>query len=147
MSVLKENRKISKVEFINKAYDIEVEIEKIAIKIPMRRSNHIFSRIEQLSYELLENTRKGNEVFAICKEDYFRRRQYMQSALEALGALITQLSVAQEVFLEKLPEEKKIKDGTWASLTNKLMEERKILTEIIKTDCSRFGELPSYLEK
>ncbi len=146
MSVIKEKRQPSNVEFINKAYEIEVEIENISIRVPQRRSQHIFARIEQLSFNILENVRKGNTVFVNCKEDYFRRRQYMQSALEDTNALITQLSVAQEVFLSKLPKEKQVKDSTWGSLITKVTEEIKLLTEIIKTDYNRFKNFQSYLD-
>ena len=144
MSVLKEKRNLSEVEFINTAFNIEVLIEQISIKIPQRRQQHIYARIENLSYNILENTIKANTIFAVYKEDVFRRRQYFQAALEDLCALITQLSVAQEVFLEKLPAEKGISDATWGHLVVWVDEEKRLLIKMIESDAKRFNHLPSY---
>ena len=63
MSVIKSKRKLSAVEFINTAMDLEIYTIKQCLKFPKRYTFIINNTLINLTKECLINVKMANEIF------------------------------------------------------------------------------------
>ena len=98
MSVLKNKRKLSAVEFINNAIDLEIFTIKQCLKFPKRYTFVINNTLIELSKECLINVKKANNIIPSNKQEYEARRIYLLNAKGSIVNLYIQLDIANELF-------------------------------------------------
>lgn len=130
MSVLKSNRSVSSLEFLNKAYDLQVEVVKLAVKIPKRYTFYISQNLVKLATSCHENVKGANSIYPVNNEEVQIRRNKFNEAVCDLYNLLSQLSITKGI--TEIPKNKLIK------ILELIDEEIKLIKGIKKKDKKRF---------
>lgn len=145
MSVLKNNRAESSVQFLDTAMKLEIFTIKQCIKFPKRYTHFISKQIVELAVNIYNNLKSANSVYLDNLDAFHLRAQFITRAECDLQCLISQLSIAKELFCN----EKKIKDDgtesstpvcsqhTWIEWNNLIIEEIRLLSNLKKSDKER----------
>ena len=133
MSVLKSKRKLSPVEFINNAIDLEIFTIKQCLKFPKRYTFVINNTLIDLAKECLINVKMANNIIPSNKQEYETRRLYLLTAKGNIVNLYTQLDIARELF--------EIKENTFNEWVNLAIKEESLINGIINKDKDRYKNL------
>jgi hypothetical protein len=145
MAVLKNHRTESSVQFLDTAMKLEIFTIKQCVKFPKRYTHFISNQLVELAVEIFNDVKRANSVFLDKLEAFELRTQYISRAERNLQCLISQLSIAKEIF----GNEKKVKqDGTesstpmcsqhsWIEWNDLIIEEIRLLGNLKKSDKER----------
>ena len=128
MSVLKEKRNESNVQFLVNARDLEIFTMRKCLKIPKRYGRVFTEDLVHLSANVYNNLKMANSIYPTNKEKIQRRTSYFDEALRNLYCLISQVDIAKELMLSNLTEYAWIH---WLKLIN---EEITMISAIKKSD-------------
>jgi len=128
MSVLKERRNESNVQFIINARDLEIFTMRKCLKIPKRYGRVFTEDLVHLSANVYNSLKMANSIYPTNKEKIQRRASYFDEALRNLYCLISQIDIAKELMLNNLTEYAWIH---WMKLIN---EELNMIASVKKSD-------------
>lgn len=136
MSVLKNNRNESQLQFLDTARDLEIFTLRNCVKFPKRYTFFITTEIVRLSQSVYNNVKAANSIFPSGELEVQLRRDYLIKANCDLQCLISQLDVAKEMFGEE------VKSNTWCSWMDLIEKEAKLISAVKKKDKERLKEPP-----
>lgn len=130
MSVLKNERSLSKVEFLDKARRIEKITMTIAVKLPKRWTFFLGQPIANLAFNALNCVKAANSLFPENPHEVQTRRDYFIKALSYYSALISQMEiVADFIHIDSNNYQ------TWSAM---VFEEIKLIKAVMKSDKKRY---------
>lgn len=132
MSVLKSKRGESSAQFLETARELELYTLRQCVKFPKRYTFFITNEIVRLSQEVLNGVKSANSIYPTNPIEAQLRRNYFIEAYCSLQNLISQLSIAKELFGTIF--EAKI----WTNWLDLIESEAKMITAIKKSDKERF---------
>lgn len=103
MSVLKQNRTLSKAEFVNSAGIIYVQSLNFLTRLSARYSRLIAEPIANLAGEVLDHSEKANSIYPSDPQRVEMRKAHLLEARASLMALDVRLSHVYEI-LNQNPE-------------------------------------------
>ena len=130
MSVIKNKRSLSGVQFLDTARELQIFTMRICSKFPKHYNPFLNWPIIQQSVNVHNFVKKGNSIFPTNQMEYELRRQQFVLAGAELQAMISQINIAYDTFPI---EEKKHKE--WMELINK---EIALIKNVIKADKERY---------
>lgn len=136
MGVLKKDRGLSSVQFVDTARALEVLTLKNCLKFPKRYTFFITTEIVRLSQSVYNNVKSANSIYPTNQIEAQMRRDYFTKANCDLQALISQLGVAKEIITTEM------KATIWIEWMNLIEEEAKLISAVKKNDKERFKSLP-----
>lgn len=136
MGVLKKDRGLSSVQFIDTARALEVLTLKNCLKLPKRYTFFITTEIVRLSQSVYNNVKSVNSIYPTNQIEAQMRRDYFTKANCDLQALISQLGIAKEIITTEM------KATIWIEWMNLIEEEAKLISAVKKNDKERFKSLP-----
>jgi hypothetical protein len=136
MGVLKKDRGLSSVQFIDTARALEVLTLKNCLKFPKRYTFFITTEIVRLSQSVYNNVKSANSIYPTNQIEAQMRRDYFTKANCDLQALISQLGIAKEIITTEM------KATIWIEWMNLIEEEAKLISAVKKNDKERFKSLP-----
>lgn len=136
MGVLKKDRGLSSVQFIDTARELEVLTLKNCLKFPKRYTFFITTEIVRLSQSVYNNVKSANSIYPTNQIEAQMRRDYFTKANCDLQALISQLGIAKEIITTEM------KATIWIEWMNLIEEEAKLISAVKKNDKERFKSLP-----
>lgn len=136
MGVLKKDRGLSSVQFIDTARALEVLTLKNCLKFPKRYTFFITTEIVRLSQSVYNNVKSANSIYPTSQIEAQMRRDYFTKANCDLQALISQLGIAKEIITTEM------KATIWIEWMNLIEEEAKLISAVKKNDKERFKSLP-----
>lgn len=136
MGVLKKDRGLSSVQFVDTARALEVLTLKNCLKFPKRYTFFITTEIVRLSQSVYNNVKSANSIYPTNQVEAQMRRDYFTKANCDLQALISQLGVAKEIIATEM------KATIWIEWMNLIEEEAKLISAVKKNDKERFKSLP-----
>lgn len=136
MGVLKKDRGLSSVQFIDTARALEVLTLKNCLKFPKRYTFFITTEIVRLSQSVYNNVKSANSIYPTNQIEVQMRRDYFTKANCDLQALISQLGIAKEIITTEM------KATIWIEWMNLIEEEAKLISAVKKNDKERFKSLP-----
>ena len=92
MSVLKQKRTVSKMEFVNTANDIYVETLNFLTRMSARYSRLLAEPVAKLAGQVMDYSEMANSVFPSSEQRKNIRRDYLLRAQAALKALDVRLT-------------------------------------------------------
>lgn len=98
MSVLKNDRQESSVQFLENAYELQVAVYKLVVKFPKRYSFIIGNPIAKLAMDCHMNTKYANSIYPTNKHEYQLRRDYINKAIGNCQNLSSQMDIALNLF-------------------------------------------------
>lgn len=128
MSVLKEKRNLSGIEFIEQAKKLVSHTFNYTSKFPKNTMFKFQTRLCDLSTSVLEGACSANSIMG----NNSLRKEYLQKALAALNSFETLLSVVQEGHLQY------VSDFGWQEWGRLIDYERTLLLgqiKILKDEC------------
>lgn len=134
MSVLKQKRGESKMQFLETARQLEIFTLQNCVKFPKRYTFFITTEIVRLAQSVYNNVKSANSVFPSGQLEMELRREYLTRANCDLQCLISQLDVAKEMFGEQ------VKSTTWCTWMDLIEEEAKLISAVKKNDKARLKE-------
>lgn len=134
MSVVRQKRGDSQLQFLDTARDLEIFSLKNCIKFPKRYTFLFTNEIAHLAISILNNVKAANSIFPTNEHEVEMRRDYFTKANCNLQCLITQLGVAKEVCGEN------IKTSTWCHWMDLCETEAKLISAVKKRDRERARE-------
>lgn len=93
--VPKYKRKESSLEFLNTAYDLQVEMIKMCIAFPKRYMFFITQNLVSLSIKCHENVKSANTIYPTNGEELQIRINFINEAICNLQNTLSQLSIAR----------------------------------------------------
>lgn len=102
MSVHKQDRNESQLQFLDTARELEIFTLRNCVKFPKRYTFFITTEIVRLAQSVFNNVKSANSVFPSGELEVQLRRDYLTKANCDLQCLISQLDVAKEMFGRKL---------------------------------------------
>lgn len=148
MSVLKANRKESKMEYVSKAYKIYIQSIEFSSHLSARYSRIMAQNISDTAFEVLKNTESANSIYLSSEERRVLREEYLLKARASLYTLDTLLSICYEILMQNPAGALQTKGGKTISsgeaktkiekkaqvLGELIDEENRLLTGVIKQD-------------
>lgn len=134
MSVVRSERAVSELEFLNNARKLEIfTIQKCVNAIPKRYTFFIANKLADSATAVYSYVKKGNSIYPINAHEVQIRRDYFLRAHAELQSLVSQLEIAYEIvhFDMKILKE-------WAKLIN---DEIMLIKAVIKKDKERYKNL------
>ena len=125
LSVVKSQRKLSKLEYVYNARELEIFSLQQCLKFPKRYTFYLGQQISNLAISIHKNIHMSNCFIPINDHEKQIQRDFILKALLLCKHLAAQISVAEQMFGVN-----KQKIQTWSELINKeisLLE--KILNE------------------
>lgn len=132
MSVLKSKRGESSAQFLETARELELYTLRQCVKFPKRYTFFITNEIVRLSQEVLNGVKSANSIYPTNSIEAQLRRNCFIEAYCSLQDLISQLSIAKELF-GTIFEAK-----VWTTWLDLIESEAKMITAIKKSDKERF---------
>lgn len=142
------NRKESRIQFLDTARELETFTIKKCIKFPKRYAKTLTERIVNLSCEIYEDVTKANSVFLDSEEAFAVREKYITRAERNLKCFSAQLSVAKEI-IDNI-QKTDLMDGdktnicssnSWVFWNKLVIDEMRLLSNLRKSDKDRKMEL------
>lgn len=132
MSVLKSKRGESSAQFLETARELEIYTIHQCVKFPKRYTFFITAEIVRLSQEVLNGVKSANSIYPTNSIEAQLRRNHFIEAYCGLQNMISQLSVAKELF-GTIFEAK-----VWTKWLDLIESEAKMITAMKKSDRERF---------
>lgn len=130
MSVLKNERTLSKVEFLDKARRIEKITMAIAVKLPKRWTFFLGQPIANLAFDALNLVKAANSLFPENPHEVQIRRTYFIKALGCYSALVSQMEIIADFVHVDCNNYQ-----TWSAM---VFEEIKLIKAVMKSDKKRY---------
>ena len=134
MSVHKQDRNESQLQFLDTARELEIFTLRNCAKFPKRYTFFITTEIVRLAQSVFNNVKSANSVFPSGELEVQLRRDYLTKANCDLQCLISQLDVAKEMFGAE------IKSGTWCNWMDLIEREAKLISAVKKKDKERLKQ-------
>ena len=135
MSVLKQKRDESKLQFLDTARQLEIFTLRNCVKFPKRYTFFITTEIVQLAQSVYNQVKAANSIFPSGELEINLRREYLIRANCDLQCLISQLDVAKEMFGSE------IKSATWCGWMDLIEAELKLISAVKKSDKERLTRI------
>lgn len=133
MSVIRSERDVSELQFLNTARELQIySIQKCA-HFPKRYTFYVSQPIANISTRIHQYVKLGNSIFPTNEHEAQLRLDYFLKAKAEVNNLVSQIEVACELFDI---EENSMKH--WMSL---ISTELKLLKALIKSDRERYKKL------
>lgn len=97
MSVLKNKRDVSKVEFINTAFNLYIEVLNFTTRLSARYSRTLGNDTACLAFQVFENAEKGNAYYPNTPDRIAMRKKHFEAARASLKALDASLGICYRV--------------------------------------------------
>lgn len=97
MSVLKARRSESKAQYINTAFDIQVNVLNFLTRLSSRYSRLLAQNVANLAFEIIDNAEKANSVGYNDDIRAGLREKYLLRARASLDSLDIQLTLCYDV--------------------------------------------------
>lgn len=134
MSVIKSKRRVSGVQFLETARDLDLFTMKTCIKYVSKRYTFYLSQPTVLVASNIHScVKRGNSIFPSTKRDVEMRREQFIMAGAELQNLISKINIIYEMFA--LPENIAIK---WLELID---TELSLVKSVIKKDEERYKDI------
>lgn len=134
MSVVRSERTLSDLEFLNNARKLEIfTLQKCVSVIPKRYTFYIGNHLADSAVTIYSYVKKGNSVYPTNAHEVQLRRDCFMKAYVELQSLISQIEVAYELlhFDMKVMKE-------WSKLIN---EEIVLVRAVMKKDRERYKKI------
>lgn len=155
MSVLKNKRKDSHVEYLNCAYKIYIQTIEFISKLSARYSRIIASDVTHTAYNVLLNCEAANTIFPSDSARAKLREEYLLKAKACLQSLDVALSIIYDILSQNpagafttcsnkdvAPDDARRKlENMSQSLGELIDSETKMLTKILKNDRDRLKQI------
>lgn len=132
MSVLKSKRGESSMQFLETARNLEIYTLKQCVKFPKRYTFFITTEIVRLSQSIYNSVKSANSIYPTNEIELQLRRNYLIEAHCNLQCLISQLSVAKEIFVSS------VEAKVWTTWLDLIELEEKLIIAVKKSDKDRF---------
>lgn len=100
MSVLKNKRKESSIEFVYNAYKIYIQTIEFISRLSARYSRIMASDISHTAFEVLRNCESASSIVLTNKSTLKKREDYLLNAKAALSSLDVSLSICYEILVQ-----------------------------------------------
>lgn len=134
MSVIKSQRNVSPVEFINTARQLEIYTIQKAVGFPKRYTFYVSQPLANTATNIHKAVKMGNSVYPQNQHEVQIRRDYFLRALAELQALVSQIEVAAQLFPIDANQMR-----FWMDMVNK---EDRLLRAVLKREKERYKNLP-----
>lgn len=134
MSVLKQNRGESSLQFLDNARKLEIYSLRNCFKFPKRYTFLFTNEIANLSKSIYNNVKSANSIFPNGELEYKMRKEYLTKAICELQCLISQLDIAKELFGSE------IKASTWCNWMDMIEEEIRLVSAVKKKDKEKYHD-------
>lgn len=134
MSVIRSQRSLSDMEFLNTARQLEIyTIRKCVNTIPKRYTFYLGENLAKAATAVYENVKKGNSVYPTNAHEVQIRRDFFIKAYVELQSLVSQIEVAYELlhFDTKVLEE-------WSTL---IAQEINLVKGVMESDKKKYKKL------
>lgn len=98
MSVLKNNRQESSVQFLENAYELQVAVYKLVVKFPKRYTFILANPIAELAQHCHMNTKCANSIYPANAHELQIRKDYINRAIGNCQNLSSQMDIASNLF-------------------------------------------------
>ena len=132
MSVLKSNRGVSDVQFLETARELEIYTIKQCVKFPKRYTFFITTEIVRLAQAVYNNVKAANSIYPTNAHEAQMRRDCFTRANNDLQCLISQLGIAKELFVHETPSK------VWQTWMDLIEKEAKLISGAKSKDKERF---------
>lgn len=132
MSVPKQKRKQSGIQFLDTAYDLEVHTLRCCMKLPKRMTFFLSTELAHLAAQVHNNCKAANSVFPTNAHEAQLRRDYLTRANASLQALIGKVSLLQEFGGG-------LSDGALNKWADLMYQEAKLISGAKRADQRRFS--------
>lgn len=133
MSVIKNKRNISGIQFLDTARELQIITMRNCAKFPKRYTFFITNNIVQCAVNICGYVKKGNSIFPTNQHEYqMRREQFIMAGCECQN-LITQIGIAYDTF--------PITDKKMTRWMETIRKEITLIKSAIKKDKERFENL------
>ena len=133
MSVIRSEREVSELQFLNTARELQIYSIKKCVNFPKRYTFYVSQPIANISTRIHQYVKLGNSIFPTNAHEAQLRLDYFLKAKAEVNNLVSQIEVACELFDI---EENSMKH--WMSL---ISTELKLLKALIKSDRQRYKKL------
>lgn len=130
--MLKLKRGESSMQFLETARQLEIYTLKQCVKFPKRYTFFITTEIVKLSQNIYNAVKSANSIYPTNEAEVQLRRNYFIEAHCNIQCLISQLSVAKELFMSN------VEAKVWTTWLDLIEQEDKLITAIKKSDKDRF---------
>lgn len=130
MSVIKNKRGLSGVQFLDTARELQIFTTRKCVKFPKRYTFFITSSIVQCAINIHSYVKKGNSIFPSNADDAKLRREQFTLAIAELQNLISQINVAYEMF--------PVADKTMMQWMELIQKEISLVKNVIKKDKEKY---------
>lgn len=148
MSVLKARRSESKAQYINTAFDIQVNVLNFLTRLSSRYSRLLAQNVANLAFEIIDNAEKANSVGYNDDIRAGLREKYLLRARASLDSLDIQLTLCYDVISQNpqgaynkangksMPSSEAIQkiDNIATRLGNMINDEKRMLNALLKHD-------------
>lgn len=134
MSVLKQKRNESQLQFLDTARQLEIFTLRNCVKFPKRYTFLITNEIVRLAQSVYNKVKAANSIFPSGELEINLRREYLIQANCDLQCLISQLDVAKEMFGAE------IKAATWCGWMDLIESEARLISAVKKRDKERLSK-------
>lgn len=131
MSVLKKDRGVSSMQFVDTAYDLDLFTIRCCVKLPKRLTFYLGTELTKLASKVHAYCKAANSVFPTNEHEFQIRRDYLIKANVALQALIGKVSLLLEL-------ECNLSRATLHQWNQLMYEEAKLISGVKKSDKKRF---------
>lgn len=98
MSVLKSKRKVSSLEFLRKARELEIYMSRISDKKIRKYPRFMFDNFVRVTYKVYTNLKIANSIYISDDNSYDRRTAYVTEAYELLQGFTSQLDIFYKMY-------------------------------------------------
>ena len=136
MSVIRSQRDVSELQFLNTARELQIYSIKKTVNFPKRYTFYVSQPLANIATRIHQYVKLGNSIYPTNAHEAQLRLDYFLKAKAEVNNLVSQIEVACELFDI---EENSMK--YWMSLVS---QELKLLKALIKSDRARYKDLPRY---
>lgn len=133
MSVPAGKRNLSKVQFLDTAHKLYLDVIRLCAKIPKKYTFYVSQQIANTATEILVCVKSGNSIYpSNAHEVQMRRDQFIKAGC-AIQSLISQLNTASELF--------PISSNTMCNIMATCNEEINLIKSVIRSDKARYNKM------
>ena len=134
MSVPKNERGESGMQFLMTARDIEISCIKLAQKMPKRMTFFLSQYVTESAVKIYANCKRANSVYPVNAHEVQMRKDYLIKAHCECQNLISQIDIAGELCPEVSSKQIKL-------IMDMLINEMKCIKGLISTDKERYKNI------
>jgi len=131
MSVIQSERKLSTVQFITSARDLLNVVVRTCARIPKKYTFYGLIHAYNLAQSIVDDLVRGNTVYLNTVENYNKRKNYFDNALENLNCLSMHISY--------LKEYAEIEEKYWIKISSLIETTQSLVKKIKTSDKERMG--------